>query len=47
MHSVSDLGELRMHLDNLLVLLRQNPRWGIKLVDMQDETSLWPVRNYN
>ena len=42
-----DLGELRMHLDNLLVLLRQNPGWGIKLEEMQDETSLGPVRNYD
>jgi len=47
MPSGLDLGELRMHLDNLLVLLRQNPGWGIRLEETQDETSLGLVKNYN
>ena len=34
-------------MDNLLVLLRQNPGWGIKLVETEEETSLGLVRNYN
>ena len=42
-----DLGDLRMHLDNLLVLLRQNPGWGIKLEETQDETRLGLVGNHN
>ena len=47
MHSGLDLGVLRMHLDNLLVLLRQNPGWGIKLEETEEEeTSLGLVRNY-
>ena len=47
MPSDLDLGELRMHLDNLVVLLRQNPSWGIKSEETEDETSLGLVRNSN
>ena len=47
MPSGLDLGELSIHLDNLLVLLRQNPGWGIKLEETGDDTSLGLIRNYN
>jgi len=40
-----DLEVLRNHLANLLVLLRQNPSWGIKLVEGEEETSLGVVRS--
>jgi len=40
-----EVGKLNIHLDNLLVLLRQNPGWGIMLEDRGEETSLGVVRN--